>query len=175
MVLFSHAFIRKRVISLATSASVAATSFVLAQGPTRTHHVRGGAQYAADQQEHSHGQVIPLANAAAMQKMTADMAIKPIGDIDRDFVEMMQHQGVIYMAKAKLNYGSNEQFRRVAQRIAATQQPEITLMQDALSDGKSSVAQLPEQSRAALCTLGPIGGLGRPWRNESSLMSAQQG
>jgi uncharacterized protein (DUF305 family) len=84
--------------------------------------------------------------------MTADKAIKPIGDIDRDFVEMMPHQGAIDMAKAKLNYDSNEQFRRLAQRIAATQQPEITLMRDAVSDGKSSAEQLPEQSRAALRT-----------------------
>jgi len=95
--------------------------------------------------------------------MMAD-AIKSIGDIDRDFVEMMPLQGAIDMAKAKLNHGGNEQFRRSAQRIAATQPPEITLMQDAVSDGKSSVAQLPEQSRAV-----------RPWRNESSLMSMQQG
>jgi uncharacterized protein (DUF305 family) len=78
------------------------------------------------------------------------MAIKPIGDIDRDFVEMMPHQGAIDMAKAKLNYGGNAQFRRLAQHIAATQPPEITLMQDAVSDEKSSVAQLPEQSRAVL-------------------------
>jgi uncharacterized protein (DUF305 family) len=144
MVLLSRAFVRKRMISLATTASVAATSFALAQDPTRTHHVRDGAQYAADQQEHSHGQAIPSANATAMQKIT------PIGDIDRDFVEMMPHQGAIDMAKAKLNYDSNEQFRRLAQRIAATQQPEITLMQDAVSDGKLSVARLPEQSRAVL-------------------------
>src|SRR5437899_6784695 len=121
MVLLSHAFIRKRVISLATSASVAATSFALAQDPTRTHRVGGGAQYAADQQEHSHGQPLPSASAAAMQKMMADMAIEPIGDIDRDFVEMMPHQGAVDMVKAKLNYGGNEQFRRLAQRIAATQ------------------------------------------------------
>jgi uncharacterized protein (DUF305 family) len=150
MVLLPRAFGRKRMISLATTASVAATSFALAQDPTRIHHVRGRAQYAADQQEHSHGQPIPSVNAAATQKMTADMAIKPIGDIDRDFVEMMPHQGAIDMAKAKLNYGGNAQFRRLAQHIAATQPPEITLMQDAVSDEKSSVAQLPEQSRAVL-------------------------
>jgi uncharacterized protein (DUF305 family) len=152
MVLLPRAFGRKRMISLATTASVAATSFALAQDPTRTRHVRDGAQYAPDQQEHSHGQASPPANAAATQKMTADKAIKPIGDIDRDFVEMMPHQGAIDMAKAKLNYDSNEQFRRLAQRIAATQQPEITLMRDAVSDGKSSAEQLPEQSRAALRT-----------------------
>ena len=152
MVLFSRAFIRKRVISLATTASVAATSFALAQDPARTHHVRSGIQYVADRQEHSEEQPFLSENATAMHKMMADMTIKPTGDIDRDFVEMMPHQGAIDMAKAKLNYDSNEQFRRLAQRIAATQQPEITLMQDAVSDGKSSVAQLPEQSRAALRT-----------------------
>jgi uncharacterized protein (DUF305 family) len=148
MVLFSHAFIRKRVISLATSASVAATSFALAQDPAKTRHVRDGREYAPDQQAHS--DVLPLlsANAAAMQKMMADVAIKPIGDIDRDFVETMPHQGTVDVAKAKLNYGGDEQFRRLAQRIAATQQLEI--MQGAVSDGKSSVAQLPEQSRAVL-------------------------
>jgi uncharacterized protein (DUF305 family) len=150
MVLLSRAFVRKRMISLATTASVAATSFALAQDPTRTHHARGGAQYSANQQEHSHGRPLPSANAAAMQKTMADMSIKPIGDIDRDFVEMMPHQGPVDMAKAKPNYGGNEQFRRLTQRIAATQQLEITLMQGAVSDGKSSVAQLPEQSRAVL-------------------------
>ena len=41
MIVFSRSFIRKRVISLATTASVAATSFALAQDPTKTYHVRG--------------------------------------------------------------------------------------------------------------------------------------
>jgi len=100
MVPFSRAFIRKRVISLATTASVAATSFALAQDPTRTHHVRGGLQYAADRQEHSEEQPFLSENAAAMHKTMADMTIKPAGDIDRDFVEMMvpHHEGAVDMA-----------------------------------------------------------------------------
>ena len=40
MVLFSRSFIRKRMISLATTASVAATSFALAEDPAKTDHVR---------------------------------------------------------------------------------------------------------------------------------------
>ena len=41
-------------------------------------------------------------NDAAMTKMMNDMAIKPSGDIDRDFVAMMvpHHQGAIDMAIA---------------------------------------------------------------------------
>ena len=40
--------------------------------------------------------------------MMADMAIKPTGDVDRDFVAMMvpHHQGAIDMAQAVLRYGT---------------------------------------------------------------------
>ena len=118
MVLFSRAFIRKRVISLATTASVAATSFALAEDPTRAYHVRGAMpmQYVADRPDYSSEQPFLSENDAAMNKMMADMTIKPTGDVDRDFVEMMvpHHQGAVGMAKAELKYGRNEQLRRLA-------------------------------------------------------------
>ncbi len=58
-------------------------------------------------------------NETAMIKMMDDMAIKPTGDIDRDFVAMMapHHQGAIDMAISELRYGKNEQLRRIAQEI----------------------------------------------------------
>jgi hypothetical protein len=111
MALFSRAFIRKRVISLATTASVAATSFALAQDPARTLHVRSGIQYVADRQEESAEQTFLSENAIAMHKMMTDMMIKPTGD---------------------------------------TQQREITVMQNAVRDGKSSSAQTPAQRHAAV-------------------------
>ena len=48
-------------------------------------------------------------NEAAMIKMMNDMAIKPTGDIDRDFAAMMlpHHQGAIDMAVIELRYGKN--------------------------------------------------------------------
>lgn len=75
-------------------------------------------------------------NDAAMDKMMAAMAIKPTGDVDRDFVEMMipHHQGGIDMAIAELRYGKNEQLRRVAQEIIVEQQQEIAAMRLALGD-----------------------------------------
>src|SRR5262249_18582382 len=50
-------------------------------------------------------------NEAAMLKMMNDMAIKPTGDVDRDFALMMlpHHQGAIDMAISELRYGKNEQ------------------------------------------------------------------
>ena len=154
MALSSRAFVRKRLISLATTASVAATSFALAQDQTRTHHVLGAPpiQYVADRPDQSDEQSFLSANDVAMHKMTADMTIKPTGEVDPDFVAMMvpHHQGAVDLAKAELKYGHNEQLRRLAQEVVATQQQEITVMQDAVSDGQSSAAQSPEQPRTHL-------------------------
>jgi uncharacterized protein (DUF305 family) len=73
-------------------------------------------------------------SSAAMAKMMAAMDIKPLGDVDADFVAMMvpHHQGAIDMAQAELRYGRNEQLRRMAQEIIATQQQEIAAMRLAL-------------------------------------------
>src|SRR6202022_8918 len=141
MVLFSRSFIRKRAISLATTALVAATSFALAQDPSRMYHVRGTTpiqyvadRHVADRPDYSDEQPFLSENDAAMNRMMADMTIKPTGDVDRDFVAMMvpHHQGAIEMAKAELKYGHNEQLRRLAQEIVVTQQQEISVMQLAL-------------------------------------------
>lgn len=138
MVLFSRSFIRKRVISLATTASVAATSFALAQDPTSAYHVRGAipTQYAAERPDLSAEQPFLSENDAAMNRMMADMTIKPTGDVDRDFVAMMvpHHQGAIEMAQAVLRYGRNEQLRRLAQEIIVTQQQEIAAMRLAVGE-----------------------------------------
>jgi uncharacterized protein (DUF305 family) len=148
MVLFSRAFVRKRMISLAATASVTATSFALAEDPTRTCHVLAAMpiQYVADRPDHSEEQAFLSENSVAMNKMMADMAVKPTGDVDRDFVAMMvpHHQGAVDMAKAELKYGHNEQLRRLAREIVANQQQEITVMRNAVSDGPQS----PQQPRA---------------------------
>jgi DUF305 family protein family protein len=75
-------------------------------------------------------------NDAAMKKMMDAMAVKPTGDVDRDFVAMMvpHHQGAIDMAVAVLRYGRNEQIRRLAQEIIVTQQEEIAAMRLAMGE-----------------------------------------
>ena len=118
MFLFTRAFIRRRMMALATTASFSATSFALAQDPAGTRHVHGGLQYVADRQEQLHEQSeeqpFLSENATAMHKMMADMTIKPTGDVDRDFVEMMvpHHQGAVDMAKAELNSAVGQPSRR---------------------------------------------------------------
>jgi uncharacterized protein (DUF305 family) len=75
-------------------------------------------------------------NEAAMKKMMNDMAVKPTGDVDADFVAMMvpHHQGAIDMAIAVLRYGRNAQIGRLAQEIIVTQQQEIAAMRLAVGE-----------------------------------------
>lgn len=78
----------------------------------------------------------PAENDAAMTKMMSDVAVKPTGDIDRDFVAMMvpHHTGAIDMARAQLRYGKNEQLRRIAQEIIVDQLQEIAAMKLAIGE-----------------------------------------
>ncbi|GLS38525.1 hypothetical protein GCM10010869_41200 [Mesorhizobium tianshanense] len=86
-------------------------------------------------------------NDAAMVKMVNDMAVKPTGDVNRDFVEMMlpHHQGAIDMAVAYLRYGNNEQLKRIAQEIIVDQQQEIAAMRMALGDPLPASNAVPTQ------------------------------
>jgi uncharacterized protein (DUF305 family) len=83
-----------------------------------------------------------------MNKMMAAMAIKPSGDVDRDFAAMMipHHQGAIEMAQAELRHGRNEQLRRIAQEIIVDQQQEIAAMHLALDQPLPPSAPAPTQT-----------------------------
>ncbi len=89
-------------------------------------------------------------NDKAMTKMMDGMAVKPSGDIDRDFAAMMipHHQGAIDMAQAELRHGKNEQLRRIAQEIIVDQLQEIAAMHLALGDPLPPSAAAPTQPDA---------------------------
>jgi hypothetical protein len=87
-------------------------------------------------------------NDTAMNKMMADMAVKPTGNADRDFVAMMvpHHQGAIDMAQAELRYGQNPQLKTVAHEIIVDQLQEITLMRVALGEPLPQSVSSPTQA-----------------------------
>ena len=97
------------------------------------------------------GQEAPYLHEAntAMDKMMADMTVKPTGDVDQDFVAMMapHHQGAIDMAEGELRYGQNQQLKAIAQEVIIDQTQEITLMRLALKEPlpqpKSSPTWIP--------------------------------
>lgn len=86
-------------------------------------------------------------NDAAMRTMMNDMAVKPTGDVDHDFVAMMvpHHQGAIAMALAVLRYGHSEQLKRLAQEIIVTQQQEIAAMR--LAAGEPLPPSIPSPTQ----------------------------
>lgn len=150
----TNSFIRKRMISLATTATVGATSLAFAHGPTPAHHTHAPLvpiQYVSDRPDPGDEAPFLAENDAAMNKMMADMAVKPSGDVDRDFVAMMvpHHQGAIDMAQAVLRYGRNEQLRRLAQEIVVTQQQEIAAMRLAVGDPLPPSVASPTQAEPA--------------------------
>jgi len=97
-------------------------------------------------------------NDTAMNKMMADMVIKPTGDVDRDFVSLMtpHHQGAIEMAQAVLRNGSNEQVRRLAQEIIVTQQQEIAAMRLAIGDPLPPSLPSPTQVSVSSGSFSPV-------------------
>src|SRR6202008_2476682 len=90
-------------------------------------------------------------NDAEITKMMNDMAVKPSGDIDRDFVAMMSphHQGAVDMAIIELRYGKNEQLRRIAQEIIVDQMQEIAAMKLAIVEPETGSSPAPTQPQPA--------------------------
>ncbi len=91
-------------------------------------------------------------NDAAMAKMhTQMMGVRPTGDADVDFVNMMvpHHQGAVDMARAVLRYGHNEQIRRIAQEIVVDQQQEIVAMRLAVGQPLPPSSPAPTQAGSA--------------------------
>ena len=95
-------------------------------------------------------QAFEQANTAVMDRMMAAMSAKPTGDVDADFVNMMEphHQGAIEMAELELTYGRNAQLRRIAQEIIVDQQQEIAVMRLALGRSLPPSIAAPTQGGA---------------------------
>lgn len=132
------AFFRRTSILVTTSMLAVVSVWAFAQDvPAHHETVSGTTDEAPFLQE----------NDAAMVKMMNDMAAKPTGDVNRDFVEMMlpHHQGAIDMAVAYLRYGNNEQLKRIAQEIIVDQQQEIAAMRMALGDPLPASDAAPTQ------------------------------
>src|ERR1700756_1218155 len=96
-------------------------------------------------------------NNAAMDKMMTDMAVKPMGDVDHDFVATMvpHHQGAIDMAQAELQYGQNPQLKTIAQEIIVGQMQEIALMRLALGEPLPPSMSSPTQASSGAMPSAP--------------------
>jgi hypothetical protein len=134
MVLFSRSFARKRMNSLATTASVAATTFALADDPARMDRLCKTMRV-ADRLHRSDAQTCLSGNDVANNEIEAGGTITPTGD-----VMTPQHRGAADMAKQEQKYGHSE-LRRLVREIIAIHQKEIGVMRDASNEAPSSALQ----------------------------------
>ena len=143
MVTFKRSSGCRSLTSLAAIASIAVASLMTYQP--------------ASAQEHPGEAAFLSENQSAMNKMMAGMAVKPTGDVDRDFVAMMvpHHQGAVDMALAELRYGHNQQLRGLAQEIVANQQREIVAMRRAIGEPSPSSAASPAPETSGQSTPHP--------------------
>jgi hypothetical protein len=133
MALFSRAFFRRRIISLATSLSVSATSFAFAEDPGHSHRLRTSVGDGNERQ-------FLFASDLAISKVSRAMLTPPSGDVDRDFVAVMipHDEATIDMARAELRYGHDGALRQLALSLLDRQQREISLMNETI--GKALAA-----------------------------------
>ena len=145
MALFTRAFFRRRIVSMATTLTVTATSFALAQDPGHMHHIRAGVNDGNERQ-------FLFASDLALSDMSRAMLIPPSADVDRDFVAMMipRDQATIDMAHAELQYGHDDELRRLAQSIVDRQQREISMVSKAMGHARpGSPSGMPPAVRRA--------------------------
>jgi uncharacterized protein (DUF305 family) len=135
--LFSRGFVRRRAISLATSLSVMATSFALAQNPKE----HSGAHPVTDRDERHF--LFDIDHA--MSNLNRSMPMTPVGVTDSDFVNMMvpHHQGTIDAPGAEPKHGRNDELRQLARKMASKQDQEIFSMHHALPAGVAIAAHAP--------------------------------
>jgi uncharacterized protein (DUF305 family) len=129
MTVFSRSFVRKRVISLATTTLVTTASLAFARNPMSSYHVPGAMpiQYVNERPDYCEEAPFVAESDAAINRMMADMTVKPTGDADRDFVAIMValNRGTVDMARAEIKHGRNKQLRQLAQQIIAARQQDI--------------------------------------------------
>jgi Domain of unknown function (DUF305) len=134
--------------SLAIAAALAIAAGSLAAAHDASHHAASSSSSTPAPAPQPNDEAAYLAeNNAAMKTMMMDMAVKPSGDVDADFVAMMvpHHQGAVDMARAELRYGRNERLRRIAQEIIVQQSQEIGAMHHALGDPPPPPVAAPTQ------------------------------
>lgn len=138
---------RLRVVSGVTRALVIAAALLAAFSAVS--EGRRGAETPAE--------AFSRGNAVAMDRMMAGMSAPSSGNIDIDFVDMMEphHQGAIDMAMLQLRYGKNEKLHRIAQEIIVSQRQEIDAMRLAIGRPLTLREPFPTQISPKPSTTGP--------------------
>ncbi len=125
----------KRSTAKGGLAAVALMAAALAAGPVAAQTSQGGAPGMKGMEMAPAAKAGPETPAdrdfaKASATMMKNMDVKPSGNPDKDFADMMlpHHQGAIDMAKVELQYGKDPMLRKLAADIVKAQETEITEM-----------------------------------------------
>lgn len=91
------------------------------------------------------------AYAKGMNTMHSDMMLgiaEPVADMAFARGMLPHHIGAVDMAKVQLQYGTDEEMRKLAQDIIDAQQPEIELIQNWIAANKASQATVNDNAEA---------------------------
>lgn len=103
----------------------------------------------------------PKPNTEAMQEayvkgtntMHSDMMLgiaEPVADMAFARGMLPHHRGAVDMAKVQLQYGNDEEMRKLAQDIIDAQQPEIELMQSWIAANKAPDTAITDSDKAVI-------------------------
>ncbi|WP_288727591.1 DUF305 domain-containing protein [uncultured Psychrobacter sp.] len=96
-------------------------------------------------------EAMQAAYAKGMNTMHSDMMLgiaEPEADMAFARGMLPHHIGAVNMAKVQLQYGTDEEMRKLAQDIIDAQQPEIALMQNWITAHKASQATVNDNAEA---------------------------
>jgi hypothetical protein len=90
---------------------------------------------------------------AALRRMTVAMEAAPSGDVDHDFVSLMEahHEAAIAMSMAELRHGGNERLRRLAEAIIIQQREGMAALRLAIGSPPPPGAPTLEPQDVPLC------------------------
>ncbi|TSB23049.1 DUF305 domain-containing protein [Psychrobacter sp. YGAH215] len=98
-------------------------------------------------------EAIQEAYAKGMNTMHSDMMLgiaEPVADMAFARGMLPHHRGAVDMAKVQLQYGTDEEMRKLAQDIIDAQQPEIELMQSWIAANKAPDTAITDSDKAVI-------------------------
>lgn len=93
------------------------------------------------------------AYAKGMNTMHSDMMLgiaEPVADMAFARGMLPHHRGAVDMAKVQLQYGTDEEMRKLAQDIIDAQQPEIELIQNWIAANKAPDTAITDSDKAVI-------------------------